>query len=939
MRAALHRIWQRTGLGLRLGLGLVLVVFVGASARSAYLVLVERSEARVHYHDELAETRQVLASVLLAPGFVQDRDQTERTLRLQLDARSDLDLIRWQHHGMAAVEKDTESTRNQAPQWFVRLVRLDSVESTGPLAVDRPDSGTLTLRTTPAPIVNKIWRRAYQQWPVLAVLSFLMLVWVVFIVRASLKTMRELVLTVQRWQAGDLSMRAPEGGPPELRCVAQAFNAMALDLESKVQSLQNSEAKSRALFDSAADPMLLMQGGAFIDCNAATLVQSGYLRQQEFLRLRMDQIFPALQPDGRNSLEKISEFKKAALTSGYQRFDWAYLKKDGTSISVEVTLTPIRIKNEVIYHILWRDISQRLEQERSIVEAQNQLQATLDAIPDRLIEVALNGFIFSCHNGRGDTPGLSPEQLVGRNLHDILPPDAAHVCHLALMEAHAAGHSEGHQYGLDLAHGHAWFELSIARKTVEPGRPARFVVLVRDITERQQHLENVSWQAGHDALTGLPNRMLLSDRFTRATAGALRQQCLLAVCMLDLDGFKPVNDTYGHAIGDRLLLEVSDRLNRSVRGEDTVARLGGDEFVLLLGDLQDITEIELMLQRIQAAVGAPYAIDGHSIGVSASIGVTVYPLDDADPDTLLRHADLAMFEAKRAGRNRHEMFNVAQDQQGQSYRQLAQRVQQALENAEMRLFYQPKVNMRTGEVVGMEALIRWQHPERGLVAPMEFLPLVEQTQVMVDIGDWVMHEALKQVALWSSAGRHWPVSVNIAPRHFQHPDFLARLKAILAQHSGVPPHMLELEIVESAALGDVLHMGQLIVDCQRDPGVRFALDDFGTGYSSLTYLKRLPVDTLKIDQSFVRDILSDQEDLALVKGVISLATVFKRALVAEGVESAAHGALLLRLGCDVAQGYGISRPMPGAEVLPWSERYVPDPSWAVVLEDQPTISC
>jgi EAL domain-containing protein (putative c-di-GMP-specific phosphodiesterase class I) len=206
---------------------------------------------------------------------------------------------------------------------------------------------------------------------------------------------------------------------------------------------------------------------------------------------------------------------------------------------------------------------------------------------------------------------------------------------------------------------------------------------------------------------------------------------------------------------------------------------------------------------------------------------------------------------------------------------------------------------------------------------------------MVDIGDWVMHEALHQISQWTAAGQPWPVSVNIAPRHFQHPDFQARLKALLARHPQVPPQLLELEIVESAALGDVLHVGQLIADCQRELGVRFALDDFGTGYSSLTYLKRLPVDTLKIDQSFVRDILLDQEDLALVKGVIGLGQVFKRALVAEGVESAAHGVLLLSLGCEVAQGYGIARPMPADQVLGWSEQFVPDPTWAQVGREQP----
>jgi diguanylate cyclase (GGDEF)-like protein/PAS domain S-box-containing protein len=937
MMASLHRIWQRTGLGLRLGLAIMLVVFAGASARSYYLVLEERSEALVRYQEELTEARQVLATVLLDPVLAANPDDIARMLHLQVDARANLDLIRWQHQGVSVEATDSVTVSAQAPHWFVRMVGLASIETTAPLVANQPDAGLLTLRTTPVPVINKLWRRFFQQLPVMGGLALLVLVWVALIVRTSLKTMHELVQAVHRVQSGDMSVQVPQASAPELRAVAEAFNAMALELGAKVRSLQGSEAKLRALFDSAADPMLLMRDGAFIDCNAATLLQSGYGSRQEFLQLRLDQIFPATQPDGRNSLEKLSEFKAAALSCGNQRFDWICLKKDGAPIPVEVTLTPIHIKDKVIYHILWRDISQRLAQERSVAAAQNQLQATLDAIPDRMFEVALNGFIFSCHNGRGDPPDISPDQLMGRNLHDILPPDAAHVYHLALLEADATGHSEGHQYELDLTQGRVWFELSIARKTVEPGRPPRFVVLVRDITERQQHLEDVSWQAGHDALTGLPNRMLLSDRFTRATSSTLRQQCLLAVCMLDLDGFKPVNDTHGHAVGDRLLLEVSGRLNRCVRGEDTVARLGGDEFVLLLGDLKDIAETELMLQRIQAEVSAPYFIDGQSIHISASIGVTVYPLDDADPDTLLRHADLAMFEAKKAGRNRHEMFNVAQDQQGQSYRQLAQRVQQALANGEMRLFYQPKVNMRTGIVVGMEALIRWQHPERGLLPPMEFLPLVEQNKTMVDIGDWVMHEALKQAALWSAAGRLWPVSVNIAPRHFQRQEFLSSLKAILAQHGEVPPQLLELEIVESAALGDVLHVGQLIADCQRELGVRFSLDDFGTGYSSLTYLKRLPVDTLKIDQSFVRDILSDQEDLALVKGVIGLATVFKRALVAEGVESAAHGVLLLRLGCDVAQGYGIARPMPAADVLAWSEQYVPDPSWAAVVAEHPAI--
>jgi diguanylate cyclase (GGDEF)-like protein/PAS domain S-box-containing protein len=937
MMAHLQRKWQGTGLGLRLVVAIVLVVFCGTSARSVYLVLDEKAEALTRYQEEMTEARLILAPVLLSSAVLGNPDAVARMLRLQVDARSDLDLIRWQYRGENRVEKDTVSLQLQAPPWFVQMVGLRSIETTALLVPNDPSAGVLTLRTTPVPVVNKLWRRFREQLPVLGVLATLMLAWVALIMRANLRTLNELVLAAQRFRGGELSVHVAELGAPELRSVASAFNAMALELGGKVRAMQDDEAKSRALFEDAADPMLLMQGWAFTDCNAATLAQSGYGNRQEFLQLRLDQVFPQVQPDGSSSVEKINAYKTAALTSGYQRFDWVYLRKDGTPVPVEVTLTPIHIKDQVVYHILWRDITQRLAQERSVAEAQSQLRATLDAIPDLLFEVSLDGKVFTLHSRRGDLIAAPSESYVGRHLSDFLPHDAAHVCHQALVEAHTSGHCEGYQYAVDLPRGRVWFELSIAGKAVAPGQEPRFIMLARDITERQQHLEDVSWQAGHDALTGLPNRMLLSDRFTRATSSTLRQQRLLAVCMLDLDGFKPVNDTYGHAVGDRLLLEVSERLNRSVRGEDTVARLGGDEFVLLLGDLKDIAETELMLQRIQAEITAPYLFAEKPIHISASIGVTVYPLDDADPDTLLRHADLAMFEAKQGGRSRHEMFNVAQDQQGQSYRQLAQRVQQALDNGEMRLFYQPKVNMRSGKVVGMEALIRWQHPERGLVPPMEFLPLVEQTQLMVDIGDWVMHEALNQVALWSAAGRPWPVSVNIAPRHFQHPEFLSRLKTLLAQHGEVSPRLLELEIVESAALGDVLHVGQLIADCQRELGVRFALDDFGTGYSSLTYLKRLPVDTLKIDQSFVRDILSDQEDLALVKGVIGLASVFKRAIVAEGVESPAHGALLLRLGCDVAQGYGIARPMPAVDVLAWSERYVADPSWAAAAKEYPTI--
>ncbi|MBP8163299.1 MAG: EAL domain-containing protein, partial [Propionivibrio sp.] len=295
-------------------------------------------------------------------------------------------------------------------------------------------------------------------------------------------------------------------------------------------------------------------------------------------------------------------------------------------------------------------------------------------------------------------------------------------------------------------------------------------------------------------------------------------------------------------------------------------------------------------------------------------------------DTLLRHADQAMYQAKQAGKNRYHLFDPEHDRQAQTHLESRRHIAQALERREFVLFYQPKVNMRTGEIAGAEALIRWQHPERGLVPPGEFLPLIEGNELIVRVGDWVMDAALAQMSAWQAQGLDLPVSVNIAAHHLQQEDFLERLQAKLNAYPEVPAANLELEVVETAALEGVSRISTLIEDC-RSLGVRFSLDDFGTGYSSLTYLRRLPASVLKVDQSFVRDMLWDSEDLAIVEGVIGLAAAFRRTVIAEGVETAEHGELLLRLGCDLAQGYGIARPMPADAVPDWAATWKPDPTW------------
>jgi diguanylate cyclase (GGDEF)-like protein/PAS domain S-box-containing protein len=453
-----------------------------------------------------------------------------------------------------------------------------------------------------------------------------------------------------------------------------------------------------------------------------------------------------------------------------------------------------------------------------------------------------------------------------------------------------------------------------------------YVADMTDLSDIERHELELEHSTQHDVLTGLPNRVLLRDRMQQALAQAIRRETLLAVCYLDLDGFKPINDTYGHKVGDRILVEVAQRLQQTVRTGDTAARLGGDEFVLLLPDIRDIAELEQVLQRLQTAVTAPCLIEGREFSLSASIGVALYPLDDNDADILLRHADKAMYAAKQAGKNRYRFFDTDEEQRTLIEQDMCARVRDALAAGEFRLHYQPKVDMRTGEVIGVEALIRWRRADGSLKLPSTFLPFVENNDVIIDLGNWVLHEAMRQMQTWQAAGVQLEVSVNLAARHLAQADFVPRLAELLAEYPDIPPHRLELEILESAALKDIAMVGRVIAECAA-LGVQFALDDFGTGYSTLTYLRRLPARALKIDQSFVIDMLTNPEDLAITDGVVGLARAFQRVSIAEGVESVRHGTLLLHLGCDLGQGFGISRPLPPEDLPQWLRDFRPAAEW------------
>ena len=433
----------------------------------------------------------------------------------------------------------------------------------------------------------------------------------------------------------------------------------------------------------------------------------------------------------------------------------------------------------------------------------------------------------------------------------------------------------------------------------------------------QQKVGQLNILSDTDQLTGLPNRAAMSRHLGQQIRKAETGGLAFALAFVDLDGFKEVNDRYGHPTGDQLLRLVARRMANNLRKDDMIARFGGDEFVILLrGDLSSVSAEE-SLKRLLAALAEPFKVDTAPVRISASIGVTLYPqADNIEPDQLLRQADQAMYQAKIAGRNQICVFNVQREKFLRDRNEELTSIRNGLAQGQFELHYQPKVNMRTGEVLGAEALLRWHHPVQGLVGPASFLPAVDETPVGIELGRWVISTALAQLQEWNQRGLDLHVSINIAGYHLQHVDFLRDLGEALGRYPAALKHRLELEVLETSTIEDIDHVSSVLTAC-KVLGIRVALDDFGTGYSTLGHLRDLSVDVLKIDRSFVRDMLTNEGDLAILRGVIGFAQAFRCDVIAEGVETRQHGQQLIELGCENGQGYYIARPMPAMELEPW----------------------
>jgi diguanylate cyclase (GGDEF)-like protein/PAS domain S-box-containing protein len=566
-------------------------------------------------------------------------------------------------------------------------------------------------------------------------------------------------------------------------------------------------------------------------------------------------------------------------------------------------------------HIAWRrqaqqvltltELNQRLDQEIAMN------RTIVDSSPFAIYTRDRQGHVKAWNAAAEKLFGWRADEIVGGPLLSV--PDNKQGETQALRERVLAGESIIDMEVQRQKRDGTLFDMS---STMAPLHDAQgqingYLCIASDLSARKAAERQVEFLAYRDVLTGLPNRLLAQDRFSQAVAHADRLQRKLAVLFLDLDNFKTINDSLGHTLGDALLREFAERLSSCVRDSDTLSRQGGDEFLIMLSDLPSTDAATPVLIKIRESLQTPFVLDGHELTTSVSMGVAVYPDDGRDFDTLLKKADTAMYRAKDAGRNQYRFFNEQMYVEAVEHLRMKNGLQRALAHQEFTLHYQPQVDMQTGKVFGVEALVRWQHPEEGLIAPGRFIPAAEDSGLIVPIGEWVLQEACRQGVRWREAGLPtMSMAVNISAVQFRRGD-LPQTIAKALHDTGFDPRLLELELTESVLISDI-EVALSNVRQLKQLGVKLSIDDFGTGYSSLSYLKRFAVDKLKIDQSFVRDLVRNPDDAAIVRAIIQMAASLSLRILAEGVEDGATLALLREFGCEDAQGYHFARPMPAA---------------------------
>jgi len=699
------------------------------------------------------------------------------------------------------------------------------------------------------------------------------------------------------------------------------FGADITERRLAERQLAASESRFRAIFNAINDAIVIHDPdtGRILDVNDRMCDMYG-CRREEVLAEGFPEISAGQPPYSR--AEALLQLRLAR-DQGPQTFEWLARTRDGRLFWVEVSLSLARINDLPRVLAVVRDISDRKAAERALIDSEERFRRLFEDSPQASLLLDEGRFIAANRAALTMLRLDSPAQIIGRTPTDFSPP--------LQPDGRSSAAKAAELIRLAYSQGSSIYDWEHQRADGEPFPVKVLVTVIRhqdkyllhnvwhDITEQKQAHEQIAYLAHHDALTGLPNRVLGQDQLSHHLAAASRHHCGLAVLHLDLDKFKYVNDTYGHKIGDLLLKGVAQRLSQVLRAEDCLCRLSADEFMIVLVDLHGphpVTQVAAACDRLLASLVTPFDLGRVQHYLSLAIGVAVYPQDGGDGDTLMRNADTALNAAKKTGQHGYRFFEPQMNAELTHFVQTRDALRTALERRELELHYQPQVELRTGRVVGIEALMRWRHLGQDLLMPGAFIGAAEESGLIVPIGRWVLEEACRQAAAWQDAGwRGLRVAVNLSAVQFRQPHLAEDVLSILAA-SGLPPDCLELELTESILLQSE-GVVQDVVTAWKKQGIQLSIDDFGTGYSSLSYLKHFRVDKLKIDRSFVIDVLRDQEDRAIVQAMIQIARSLNLKTIAEGVEDTSLAEQLKIMGCDEAQGYLYAKPLPAAELEQW----------------------
>jgi diguanylate cyclase (GGDEF)-like protein/PAS domain S-box-containing protein len=680
------------------------------------------------------------------------------------------------------------------------------------------------------------------------------------------------------------------------------------------EMLQNSENKYRVLFEDSADATWLMDEKGFLDCNSAALQMFGY--SASALMLHPADISPPNQPDGTPSRMAAEQKIAAAFLNGKERFEWLHQRRNGEVFPAEVCLTALTLSGRPMLLAAVRDITERKRAEEALLFKTSLLEAQAETTIDGILAVDESDHIVLANKQFGLNFGIPEELLRTRDdlvvlkyVTDQVHDPEAFVERIRYLKNHR---NEKSRDELRFKNG-KFFDRYSAPLVDSKGRNWGRIWYFRDITDRKVAEERVEFLAYYDALTGLPNRTLLQDRLAQALAGARRQKTKVALLFLDLDRFKIINDSLGHAAGDFLLQGVAERLKKWARDQDTVARVSGDEFLIVLTAVKDLPDAAVAAERLLDAITPEFVVQGHSFNISCSLGISIFPEHGTDVETLIKNADAAMYCAKDNGRNNFRFFTEDMNTQVVERLTLENSLRLALEKKELFLMYQPQMDLATGKITGLEALLRWQHPELGLVPPDKFIRIAENSGLIMPIGEWVLRTACSQARKWQDEGLPAvPVAVNVSAVQFRQEGFCGLVRRVLHE-AGLAPQYLELELTESLLLSNADVMFSVFRELKA-MGLRLAIDDFGTGYSSLNYLKQWPVSKLKIDRSFVRDVAVNADDAAITTAIISMAKSLGLKVIAEGVENEAQMSFLRTHQCNEIQGYYFSKPLSPDEV-------------------------